>query len=164
MSERDFAAEAITIATRYGLTLACAESCTGGMIASSLTAVPGASATFLGGVVSYASVLKETLLGVPHPVLERYGVVSSQCAEAMAYGVRELTGSDFAVSTTGLAGPTGAEPGKPIGTVWFGVAGPGGCLSITTCRGQGREEIRTLATETALSFLLTQLEAHRDCG
>ena len=108
-----------------GKTLSAAESCTGGMISHLITSVPGASAYYLGSVTSYAVSVKEKVLGVPAETVGKYGVVSSEVAAAMAEGVRRVTGSDYAVSTTGLAGPDGDEF-NPVGTVWIGVAGPNG--------------------------------------
>jgi PncC family amidohydrolase len=106
-------------------TLATAESLTGGRLAALVTEVPGASAVYLGGVVSYATRLKIELLGVPAELVEAYGVVSPECAGAMARGVRRLTGSTYAVSTTGVAGPD-LQEGRPAGTVFVGVCGPAG--------------------------------------
>ena len=105
-----------------GGTLSVAESCTGGMVASLLTSVPGASGYFLGSVVSYAVSVKENVLGVPAEIVERYGVVSSQCVAAMAEGVRRLTGSDFSVATSGVAGPGGGTDDTPVGLVWVGLS------------------------------------------
>ena len=112
-----------------GKTLSIAESCTGGEISHLITSVPGASAYFLGGVVSYAVSVKEGVLGVPAKTVETFGVVSGEVAAAMAEGVRRVTGSDYAVSTTGLAGPDGDER-NPVGTVWVGLAGPGGTKTV----------------------------------
>ncbi|MBQ9477234.1 MAG: CinA family nicotinamide mononucleotide deamidase-related protein [Bacteroidales bacterium] len=111
-----------------GTTLSAAESCTGGMIAHLITTVPGSSAYFLGSVTSYAVPVKVRVLGVPAGTVERYGVVSSEVAAAMAEGVRSLTGSTYSVSTTGLAGPGGDES-NPEGTVWIGVSGPHGTVT-----------------------------------
>ncbi len=105
------------ILTRRGKTLATAESCTGGTIASRFTAMPGASAYFLGGVVSYSNASKTELLGVDAADIARYGAVSEQVARQMAEGVRRRTGADYAVATTGIAGPTGGSAEKPVGTV-----------------------------------------------
>uniref|UniRef100_UPI004024BD67 CinA family nicotinamide mononucleotide deamidase-related protein n=1 Tax=Candidatus Cryptobacteroides bacterium TaxID=3085639 RepID=UPI004024BD67 len=106
-----------------GMTLSAAESCTGGKISSLITSVPGASEYYLGSVTSYAIPVKEKVLGVPEATINEYGVVSSEVAAAMAEGARNLTGSTYAVSTTGLAGPGGDEH-NPVGTVWIGIAGP----------------------------------------
>ena len=103
-----------------GKTLATAESCTGGMIGQLLTAVPGASAVYKGGVVSYCNEIKHRLLGVDEQVLMGYGAVSAPVAEAMAQGARKLLDADVSVSVTGLAGPGGDEFGNPVGTVFVG--------------------------------------------
>ena len=108
-----------------GKTLSAAESCTGGEISHLITSVPGSSAYYLGSVTSYAVSVKENVLGVPAETVEKFGVVSAEVAAAMAEGVRRVTGSDYAVSTTGLAGPDG-DAFNPVGTVWIGVAGPRG--------------------------------------
>ena len=108
-----------------GKTLSAAESCTGGEISHLITSVPGSSAYYLGSVTSYAVSVKEKVLGVPAETVEKHGVVSSEVAAAMAEGVRRVTGSDYAVSTTGLAGPDG-DAFNPVGTVWIGVTGPRG--------------------------------------
>lgn len=105
-----------------GLTLATAESCTGGLIAAALTAVPGSSATVLAGFVTYSNGAKTAMLGVPEAVIASMGAVSEETARAMAEGALERSGADLAVAVTGIAGPGGAVPGKPVGTVWFGLA------------------------------------------
>lgn len=105
-----------------GKTVSAAESCTGGKISELMTSVPGCSAYYLGSVTSYAIPIKEKVLGVPSETIETHGVVSSEVAAAMAEGVRLLTGSDYAVATTGIAGPGGGTPDKPVGLVWVGVA------------------------------------------
>jgi PncC family amidohydrolase len=107
-----------------GSTVATAESLTGGRLAVALTDTPGASETYVGGVVTYATELKASLLGVDEQIIEQHGVVSPECAKAMASGVRALTGATFGIATTGVAGPTEQE-GKPPGTVFLGIAGPG---------------------------------------
>lgn len=112
-----------------GMTLSAAESCTGGKISSLVTSVPGASEYYLGSVTSYAIPVKERVLGVPEATINEYGVVSSEVAAAMAEGARNLTGSTYAVSTTGLAGPGGDEH-NPVGTVWIGIAGPNGTKTV----------------------------------
>lgn len=110
------------IFTAKRLTLAVAESCTGGLLASRITDVAGSSVYFLGGVVSYAYSAKETLLGIDHALLETEGAVSEVVARQMARGVREKLGADVAVSITGIAGPEGGTPEKPVGLVWIGLA------------------------------------------
>ena len=108
--------------TAKGKTLATAESCTGGTIASQLTAQAGASRYFRGGIVAYSNEVKECALGVNHSTLEQHGAVSEQTAREMAEGVRKRFGSDYAIATTGIAGPDGGTPTKPVGTVWIAVA------------------------------------------
>lgn len=116
----------LTLCRERGLTLAAAESCTGGLIAKRLTDIPGASQVFLGGVVSYTNHVKQQVLRVPENLLARCGAVSAEVARAMALGVRVLTGADLAVSVTGLAGPDGDDRGNPVGTVFVGLSAPGG--------------------------------------
>jgi nicotinamide-nucleotide amidase len=113
---------------RLGVTLATAESLTGGALADLVSASPGASESYLGGVVSYATSVKTALLGVSADTIDAHGVVSAACAEEMAVGVKELLGADWALSTTGVAGPTEQE-GKPVGTVFVGLAGPDGATA-----------------------------------
>ena len=147
-----------TVLKTHGKTLSTAESCTGGEIAHLVTTVPGSSSYFLGSVISYAVSVKETLLGVPRETIERHGVVSSEVAAAMAEGVRKATGSDYAVSTTGLAGPGGAEL-NPEGTVWVGVASP---LGVKTRKFQYRSDrIRNIErfAASALHFLLSEIKS-----
>ena len=103
-------------------TVSTAESCTGGTISQLFTSIPGSSEYFLGGVTSYANSVKTGVLGVPYEIIERHGAVSSECVSHMAEGVRRITGSDYAVATSGIAGPGGGSPEKPVGTVWVGVS------------------------------------------
>jgi len=112
------------LAERGGPTLATAESCTGGSVAGRIASIAGSSAYFLGGVVSYSNDVKHQVLGVARTVLEERGAVSPECARAMAIGARAVIGSDIAVSTTGIAGPTGGTRRKPVGLVYIGVATP----------------------------------------
>jgi nicotinamide-nucleotide amidase len=107
-----------------GKTLSVAESCTGGFLAHSITSIPGSSRYFQGGVVAYSNALKTSLLGVPEETLESHGAVSEETIRAMAEGVRERLNTDFGVATSGIAGPGGGTPDKPVGTVWIAVAGP----------------------------------------
>lgn len=108
--------------TANGKTVSAAESCTGGSIAALFTSVPGSSEYFLGSVTSYANSVKTGILGVPTEIIEKHGAVSSECVAAMAEGVRRITGSDFSVATSGIAGPGGGSEDKPVGTVWIGVS------------------------------------------
>lgn len=105
-----------------GMTISTAESCTGGMIASLLTSVPGSSEYFLGSVVSYANSVKNAVLGVSESIIAGHGAVSGECVAEMAQGVRKLTGSDFSIATSGIAGPGGGSTDKPVGLVWIGVS------------------------------------------
>ena len=140
------------------LTLSAAESCTGGEIAHLITTVPGSSAYFLGSVTSYAVKIKENVLGVPAETIEKHGVVSSETACAMASGVRKLTGSDYAVSTTGYAGPGGGNEKNPEGTVWVGIATPNGVFSEKFCyKNDRRRNIQRFAA-SALFTLLKRLK------
>ena len=142
---------------KAGKTLSAAESCTGGEIAHLITSVAGSSAYFLGSVTSYAISVKEKVLGVPADTIERYGVVSAEVAAAMAEGVRALTGSDYSVATTGLAGP-GGDAFNPVGTVWIGVSGPHGTRTVK-CRFQNdrKRNIERFAA-SALDNLRKMLE------
>ena len=137
-----------------GKTLVTAESCTGGGIGAALTAVPGSSAVYKGGVVSYTDKVKKTVLGVDGELLNQYGAVSAPVAQAMAAGVRQLINASIAVSVTGLAGPGGDKFGNPVGTVFIGFESDG--LSIVKqYRFSGdRESVRTQAVEEALKLIL----------
>ena len=138
-----------------GKTVSAAESCTGGEISHLLTTVPGSSAYYLGSVTSYAVSVKENVLGVPAEIISEHGVVSSEVAAAMAEGVRKLTGSDYSVSTTGLAGP-GGDGVNPEGTVWIGVSGPNG--TITQKRNYHNDRCRNIERFAASSLdLLRQM-------
>lgn len=114
------------ILSAAGKTISTAESCTGGTISQLITSVPGSSGYFLGGVTSYANSVKTGVLGVPSEIIERYGAVSSECVAAMAEGVRKLTGSDYSVATSGIAGPGGGTIDKPVGLAWIGVSSQNG--------------------------------------
>ncbi|HET7327704.1 MAG TPA: CinA family protein [Nocardioidaceae bacterium] len=150
------AADVLAALHRAGLTLAVAESVTGGMLAATLTGVPGASAVFQGAVVAYASSLKVRLLDVPAELVGRVGVVSAEVAEAMAVGARSRCGSTWAVSTTGVAGPDMQED-KPVGTVYVGWAGPHAAGSERLQLAGGRVAIRRAACAHALSLLQDRL-------
>lgn len=144
----------IVQAAEKNVMLATAESCTGGLVSGALTSVAGSSAVVLGGVVSYAIPIKQKVLGVPTHIVDTVGVVSSECACAMARGIAELTGATVSVSTTGIAGPGGAEPGKPVGTVWFGLHTNSGEKSVCKRFSGDRETVRTKAVACACGLLL----------
>lgn len=138
--------------------MAVAESCSGGLLAMRITEVPGASDYFLGGIVSYANAAKERLLAVPGEVLAERGAVSPECARAMALGVKRVFGADYALAITGIAGPGGGTPEKPVGLVYIAVAGPEGEAEVRQHRFSGsRQGIRWSATEAALSLLLSRI-------
>lgn len=141
-----------------GKTLATAESCTGGLLGALLTAVPGSSDVYRGGVISYCNAVKHGLLGVPEALLEEYGAVSWQVAEAMAEGACRAAQADFGVSTTGLAGPDGDGSGKPVGLVYVGCAGPKGVTHRELHLTGSRDEIRQQACREALALLESRLE------
>ncbi|MBZ5740371.1 CinA family protein [Nocardioides mangrovi] len=139
-----------------GATVASAESLTAGRLAAALTETPGASATYVGGVVTYATELKATLLGVDEALIERYGVVSPECARAMAAGVRAITGATYGLATTGVAGPSEQE-GKPVGTVFVGLAGPGLDEAVALELGGKRARIQERTCREALVAFETVL-------
>ena len=143
------------------LTFAAAESCTGGLIAKRITDLSGASAVFRGGVVSYTNEVKRDVLGVPQALLEQHGAVSAPVAQAMAEGVRRITGADFTVSVTGVAGPDKDERGNEVGTVYLAVSTAQDC-TVYPCRFDGdRQEIRCQAASTAFSLLLQHLNEYQ---
>lgn len=141
-----------------GFSLATAESCTGGGISRGITAVPGASRWFAGGVVTYSNELKMRILGVKKQTLEKYGAVSEQTALEMAMGVRRLTGADFSLAVTGIAGPDGGTEEKPVGTVWTAVCGVGKEKAHLWRLGGDRESIREGASARALGTLFELLQ------
>ena len=137
-----------------GATFAAAESCTGGWISKAVTDVGGVSAVFLGGVVSYANEVKEKLLGVKSETLASFGAVSEQTASEMALGCVKATGADYAVAVTGIAGPTGGTPEKPVGLVYVGAASKDGRVYVEKNLFSGdRKDIRLATVKKALSLL-----------
>lgn len=144
-----------------GMTITAAESCTGGLIAQTITDIPGASEVFPGGIVSYCDEIKHQLLGVRRETLERHSAVSAAVAREMAEGARRIMGTDFALSVTGYAGPGGGTAEDPVGTVYLALAYPGGC-DIRRCFFKGnREKVRTWACVNALSMALTRVRMMR---
>lgn len=136
-----------------GLVCATAESCTGGGVGSAITAIPGSSAVFAGGVISYANEVKRDVLGVKASTLETVGAVSSETAAQMAEGVRKLLKVDLAVSLTGIAGPDGGSEEKPVGLVWFGLSTVQGTRTEKAIFRGEREKIRESAIVHALGML-----------
>lgn len=156
MTESDLlplAAAAVSHLQATGRTVALAESCTGGLVSHLLTSIPGSSAVFRLGIVAYANEAKTRLLGVPCDLIESLGAVSEPVAEAMARGVRNAAGTDYAASTSGIAGPDGGSPDKPVGTVCFAMGGANGFATARRhflgCRG----EIKLQAAREVLAWL-----------
>jgi PncC family amidohydrolase len=141
-----------------GVSVAAAESCTGGKVAYRITSIAGSSVYFLGSIVSYANSAKMALLGVSEEILETRGAVSEECARAMAEGARRAFGADVAVSTTGIAGPGGATERKPVGLVYLATAGPSGIVTRECHFDGNRAAVIDAATETALELLLAEVE------
>lgn len=146
------------ISRLQGKTLVTAESCTGGGIGAALTAVPGASNVYKGGIISYCNAVKRDALGVPQELLEKCGAVSAPVAEAMAQGARKALNADVAVSVTGLAGPSGDDFGNPVGTVYIGYADSKLCIARHFLFEGDRESIRTAAIAEALRLVLEYAE------
>ncbi len=153
----DLAALVLERARREGVRLAVAESCTGGLLGARLTETPGSSDVFAGGAIVYENAAKGSLLGVPTALIEREGAVSEAVARAMAEGVLALFQADLAVSITGIAGPGGGSEEKPVGTVWFGLAGRGGTGATMAMMIGTRSEIRARAAQAALARLNERL-------
>lgn len=143
---------------QHKLTLAVAESCTGGLIGHRLTNVPGSSAYFLGGVIAYAYEVKQHVLEVPYEILSTHGSVSGPCARAMAQGVRQALHADIGLSVTGIAGPGGGTPDKPVGLVWLALAAPRFEKAVYFVWDQDREGNKALSAEAALQLLLDYLQ------
>jgi PncC family amidohydrolase len=140
------------------LTVGLAESCTGGLVASRITNVPGSSAYFMAGLVTYSNKAKTKLLLVPDKIIARYGAVSNIVAERMAKGVRAAAGVDIGLSVTGVAGPTGGSPEKPVGTVFMALATKKKTFIRKFLFSGNRREIRKRSSEEALTMLLDYLE------
>jgi nicotinamide-nucleotide amidase len=157
--ERSVSEIVIDLCRGRGLRLATAESCTGGMVASRITAVPGASDVFAGSVVAYSNEVKETGLGVPAELITAHGAVSAEAAAAMAEGARNRLGADVAVAVTGVAGPGGGTPAKPVGLVFVHAIGPDGEKSVRTELPGDRDMIRGRATAASLHLVRRLLES-----
>ena len=149
----------VKVLTEKKMTCATAESCTGGGVGYTITAVPGSSAVFWGGVISYDNSVKHRVLDVPEEILATKGAVSPECAAAMAEGARRRLNTDLAVSITGIAGPGGGSAEKPVGLVWFGFASGGSRSRETVITEKkvfpgDRDAVRSAAIEHALNLLL----------
>ncbi len=160
--ERPIEELVLQLCRERGLSLATAESITGGLIGSRLTSVPGSSEVYLGGVVAYSNELKERELGVPASVLRGHGAVSAEAAAAMAAGAREQLGADVAVSATGIAGPGGGTPQKPVGLVFLHAQSPEAELALEFTFRQDRESIRRRSAVAALHLVRRLLTRSRD--
>ncbi|GAB3033221.1 hypothetical protein GCM10011376_31110 [Nocardioides flavus (ex Wang et al. 2016)] len=152
----DVAVRVLEALAQRSETLATAESLTGGLLAARITDVPGASRSFVGGVVSYATRVKVAALDVPEALVERYGVVSRECALAMADGVRDRLDATWGLATTGVAGPD-EQDGQPVGTVWVAVAGPSGTDARLLALAGDRAAIRAATCDAVLADLAARL-------
>ena len=152
------ASDVVRKAIDAGVSLGTAESCTGGLVSGALTAVPGSSLVVYGGIASYALSVKHDVLGVSQDTLDTVGAVSAECATQMCSGASRVLGVDIAVSVTGIAGPGGAELGKPVGTVWFGLQSPSGVRAVLRTFSGSREEVRRKAVSVALNLLFEAVE------
>ena len=161
INEKDLPELLVNALTRSKKRIATAESCTGGMISGAITSIGGASAVFDCGVCSYANFIKHKVVGVREETLSTYGAVSDRTAAEMARGIRKLAGADIGVSTTGIAGPLGGTPYKPVGLVYIGVSTELGLKIEKMLFGENnadRSRIRELATAAALYFALKAVE------
>ncbi len=157
MEIQELVAEAMR---KAGKTLATAESCTGGLIAHKITALAGASDYYRGGVVAYSNEVKECALGVRHATLEAHGAVSEETVREMVEGVRSRLGADYAVATTGIAGPGGGTPAKPVGTVWIGIASESTTVTKLLHLSGNRSEIAEQTCLAVFDGLLDLLDGH----
>ena len=157
LATEDISLEALAgrLLKQHAMTIATAESCTGGRLAAALNAQSGSSAYYMGSVVAYDNTIKEQVLGVKHSTLEKYGAVSEQTVREMAEGVRALMNTDYAIATSGIAGPTGGTPDKPVGTVWIAWATPDGTVAECYHFGVARE--REQITQRAVTAALVEL-------
>ena len=156
---RRFSAMAVKALKEKGATLATAESCTGGLIAKSITDVAGSSAVLAGGMVTYTNRIKTDVLGVDASIIEEHTEVSHACAKAMAERAKAMFGTDYALSATGYAGPGGGTEKDPTGTVYIGIATPKGVRSERICvENATRAQVRNTVTYHALTMLLSEIQ------
>lgn len=159
LSQTALAEKLVTLARERNVTFGTAESCTGGLISAAVTDISGASAVFYGGIVSYDNSIKQKLLGVKEETLASVGAVSAETAEQMSVGAVEALSVDFAVSVTGIAGPGGGTPTKPVGLVYISTASKNGVIAVKEKHFDGnREEVRRKTVETALCMLISAIE------
>jgi nicotinamide-nucleotide amidase len=154
VSERNVAARLVMLYRARGITLATAESCTGGLIAGAITGIPGSSAVLTHGFVTYSNAAKTEMLGVPAGLINAVGAVSEAVARRMAEGAKRKSGADIAVSVTGIAGPDGGTEQKPVGTVWFGLARRDDVTTYHHVFAGDRDAVRTASVKFALELLL----------
>ena len=152
------AKESVTLCLEKHVTFGTAESCTGGLISASVTDIPGASASFFGGVVSYDNSVKHGILGVKNETLERFGAVSEETAREMANGALKVLGVDFTVAVTGIAGPGGGTPKKPVGLVYVAAASKKGVVVTKNHFDGDREAVRLQTVQKALSLLIEKVK------
>lgn len=157
-SIRNLAEKIVSKCTKHGFKVTAAESCTGGMIIAAITSISGSSAATELGICSYSNRIKEDILGVSPKTLEKYTEYSTQCAAEMAKGVLKISGADFSVSTSGVAGPTGGSEENPVGTVYIAVSGKGAVKTVKMNFDGDRDQVRIAATEKALCMLLEEIE------
>jgi nicotinamide-nucleotide amidase len=146
------------ILTKRGLKIATAESCSGGLIAHRITNIPGASNYFQAGFITYSNESKESLLSIPRNIIEDHGAVSAEVAKLMAERVKGVAGVDIGLAVTGIAGPTGGSPEKPVGTVFIGLSGEEGVFVRKFLFDGGRLEVKTQTAHEALLFLMRYLK------
>lgn len=146
-----------TLLRQRGYKLALAESCTGGLVGHRITNIPGSSEYYLGSVTAYANEAKERLLGVSHETLVTFGAVSPESAREMARGIRKVLDADLGVSITGIAGPGGGLPGKPVGLVWLGLSAPDGEWAFSYVWKGDRVENKVLSAQAALQLIVDYL-------
>ncbi|MEM6283921.1 MAG: CinA family protein [Chloroflexota bacterium] len=159
MSEQTPEARLNILLSETSVSLACAESCTGGLIASRVIDIAGSSAYMLGGVVSYSNAAKQNILNVRHGTLIAYGAVSEPVAEEMATGVKNLFNADYAISVTGIAGPGGGTAEKPVGLTYIGLALPDGTVRVQRHLWQGsRIEVKQQSADAALNWLIEVIQ------
>lgn len=163
LSDRTLVKNIGAILQKKGQTLSVAESCTGGLVGLLLTSEPGSSEWFIGGIIAYADRIKTDLLGVPKEMIQKYGSVSNEVVAAMAGGIRSLTGTDYSLSVSGIAGPAGGTLEKPVGTVCMAVDSARSCTTAMKCfsdplsNPHTREVVRKASASYLLSMLYSKL-------